>query len=187
MIEELLQLWLDQALATRTQRWVLGVAAVGSITVASTLAAVGAGSITGHLTVVAMTTALATIAVAGSGAHTGSIVIAAVAFEWLAFVDDITNARAIGVASCVYAFHALLALMAATPHTSVIDPRVLGRWAARSLYVIAATVAVWAMVVAFERRNASGDESLTIAGLVVIAAAIMALRRGILTQGRELG
>jgi len=179
MIEEALQLWLDQALATRRQRWVLGAAAVASVVAASLL--VGAGGASGRELAIAtvVSAVLATIAVGGSGTHVGSLVLAIVALEWLVFVDDETSPRAIGVAVCLYVFHSLLALMAATPHTSVIDARVLRRWAVRSVFVIATTVAVWALVVTLERRQAGGSQALTVVGLVVVIVTVVALRRAI--------
>lgn len=184
MIEELLQLWLDQALATCKQRWWLGGIAVASITCACLVITVGAASTRGIVIVVAVTTASAILAVAGSGTHHGSITIALVALAWLGFVGDVTTPRAIVVASCLYSFHVLLALMAATRHTSPLDHRILLRWAARSVVVLATTVAVWLCVVAVDGQIRSGSAELTFAGLIVVAAGAVALRREVLGAPR---
>lgn len=186
MIEEALQLRLDQALATRPQRWVLGGTAVAAAVIASVLVGLGAASGPELAIATVVSAVVAAIAVSGSGTHAGSVLIALVALEWVVFVDDETSPRVIGVACCIYVFHSLLALMAATPHTTVIDRRVLHGWAVRSVIVVAATVAVWALVVALDRRGPGGSESLTLLALVTITAVVVALRRAIFapTNGR---
>lgn len=180
MIEEVLQLRLDQALATRPQRWVLGGVAVVAAVIASVLVGVGSASGPELAIAIVATAVVAAVAVSGSGTHAGSVLIAMVALEWVLFVDDETSPRVIGVACCIYVFHSLLALMAATPHTSVIDRRVLHSWLVRSVFVVAATVSVWALVLAIDRRRPAGSESLTVLGLVTIAVVVVALRRVIL-------
>lgn len=179
MMEERLQLWLDQALATCRQRWVLGALAVASVVAASLLAGIGVASARGLTIFLATLIVAAIVAMAGSGTHIGSVVVALVALQWVAYVDDVTSARAVGVATCLYLFHALLALTATTRHTAAIDARILRRWALRSVVVIAATVAVWALVVVFDRRQTTGSETLTFAGLFVIVATLFAIRRGL--------
>ena len=177
MIEEFLQLRLDQALATCRQRWLLGVAAVLVAVLGTALAMVGNASGQGVATMLVITTCAAILAVSASGTHLGAIVVGIVAFQWAAFAADPTGARVVVAALCLYAFHALTALMAAVPHTTEIDPRLLRRWAIRSLYVAGATVAVWGLVVAFERNAPNGNEAVTVLGLAVIAAVLVIVRR----------
>ncbi len=177
MIEEFLQLRLDQALATCRQRWALGGVAVASIIVASGLATAGATSARGLTIMITVSTVAAVVAVSTSGTHVGAVVVALVVLQWIAFTDDTTSPRVVGVASCLFVFHALTALMAASPHTTEIDGRVLRSWALRTTVVVAATVAVWGLVILFDGRQTTGSETLTVAGLVVIAAVLLAVRR----------
>lgn len=180
MMEERLQLWLDQALATTRQRWALGVVAVLSIVAASIITGAGSGGGNELAIIIVAPTVLSVIAASGSGTHAGSLVIAIIGLEWITLVDDVATPRAIGVAACLYVFHAVTALIAATRHTTVIDPVVLIRWARRSVPVMVATVAVWWVVAVADGRNADGSEALTILGLVLVSAVLLALRRWIL-------
>lgn len=180
MIDETLQLRLDQALATCRQRWWLGGGAVMVVVIAVLTITIGASSPQGALVAVGVTTALAIAAVAGAGSHYGSITIAAVGLTWLAVVDDVATPRSIVVATCIHVFHTLLALMAATRHTSPIDPRILARCAVRSIGVIGATTAVWVGVVGFERLAWAGDTALTTVALAIVALAAFAVRHQIL-------
>lgn len=177
MIGDRLQLWLDQAAATCGQRWWLGGAAVASILAATLTITIGATEPRLLALVVGVTTLLAVVAVAGSGSHTGSIVIVLVALAWIALIDDPTTPRSIAIASCLYLFHALLALMAATRHTAPIHPQILWRWATRSVAVLAATAGVWVCVVWFEGRQHDDNAVLTLLALIVIALGVLALRR----------
>lgn len=182
MIEEFLQLRLDQALATSRQRWVLAGTAVLTAGVASVLAMAGDAPAQGMAIMVAFTLAAAVVAVSASGTHFGVIVVAVVATQWLGYSGSEASFRSVGVALCLYVFHALTALAAATPHTADIDPVVLRRWAVRSVPVVVATVAVWAVVAAFEQRSPSGNEAVTAVGLAVIAGVLVVLRRASTTR-----
>ena len=114
MIEEFLQLRLDQALATCRQRWVLGGAAVLAAALGTVLALAGGTPRQGWLTMLAVTVGAAIVAVSASGTHVGAIVVAIVALQWLAFGGDETGVRSVGVALCLYAFHSITALTAAS-------------------------------------------------------------------------
>jgi len=177
MIEELLQLRLDQALATCRQRWVLGGAAVLAAVLGTALTLADGTSGRGWATMLAVTTVAALVAVSASGTHIGTIVVAIVALQWLALGGDDSSIRSVGVAVCLYTFHSITALTASVPHTTEIDGRVLRRWARRSVYVVAATLAVWGLIIAFERRPSTGNEALTVLGLTVIAAVLVIVRR----------
>lgn len=177
MIEEFLQLRLDQALATCPQRWALGGLAVAAAVASSVLATVGSASGQGVAVMLLATVAAAVAAVSASGSHIGAAVVGFLAFQWVAFAGGDTGWRLIAVAACLFTFHGLLALMAAVPHTSVIDRRVLRSWTFRSVWVLAGTVAVWALVAAFEGRLSDGNEVLTVVGLLIIAAVLVAVRR----------
>lgn len=181
MIEEFLQLRLDQALATCRQRWLLGGAAVLAAALGTALAMAGDASGQGVASMLALTTGAAVVAVSASGTHIGAFVVAIVALQWLAFNDNETSARSVGVALCLFTFHSLTALMAAVPHTTEVDVRLLRRWGRRSTVVIAATLAVWGLVVAFARESSAGSEALTVAGLAVIAAVLVIVRRAYAT------
>jgi len=176
MIEEFLQLRLDQALATCRQRWGLGGIAVASIVVASALSTLWSTSAEGAAIMLLASAIGAVVAISTSGSHLGAAVVAFVTLQWLAFSGGTTGPRVIGVALCLFVFHGLLALMAAVPHTAAIDGRVLRRWATRSVSVAAATGAVWGLIVVFEGRRTSGNEFLTVAGLVAIAAVLVSVR-----------
>ncbi len=181
MIEEFLQLRLDQALATSRQRWVLGGVAVLAVVVASVLAMAGRVPAQGATIMLTISVAAAIVAVSASGTHIGVIVVAIVILQWVGYADAETSLRTVGVALCLYLFHALTALIASTPHTADIAPVVLRRWAARSVLVTAATIAVWGLVVAFEQRSDAGSEVVTVVGLAVIAGVLVMVRRAYAT------
>ena len=105
-----------------------------------------------------------------------------VVLQWLSFADDVTAGRSVVVALCLFTFHACLALMAVTPHSAVIGRAVIQRWLGRGAVVAIATLAVWGLVVVFDRREPSGSTPLTLLGLLAVAAAVLALRHRSLGQ-----
>ncbi len=169
-----LQAQLDQMLATTKQRWFLGGLAVLSVVLASASMALGSDHTDGW--VVVLVGVLAVVAAVLPDDHLALVVMAVVVMHWLSLDPDVASPWSMAIAGCLYLFHTVIALMAVTPHSAVVDPAILRRWLARSVVVVASTGAVWALVAAFERRDAPGDVALTVVSLAVLTAAIVALR-----------
>lgn len=168
-----LQRWLDTAATASPQRWTLGTIAIASVAAAVVAGAIGSGDRVGWFSVAIVT--LAAVAVIQAGSHTATAVIALVVVQWLSATDDVTTARSLVVAVSLLTFHGLLALMAVTPHSATVHPRILRRWARRSGLVVAATTAVWVLVRVFERRESEANPHLTLLALLVAGAGVAAL------------
>ncbi len=170
---------LDDALSAARdispQRWVLGGLAVVAVVVALAATVIGTDQPFGWF--VLFIICLAAVSAVQPGWNTGATVIALVVIEWMATVDDVTDGRAVIVASGLFVFHTVLALLAVTPHRAAVDTQVLRAWLLRSAFVVAATGAVWVLVRVLDRRDAVGDARLTMAALVVVGTAAIALRR----------
>lgn len=174
MITNWLQDRLDVLRLTSRQRWAFVAVAVTAIVVASVAIRVEAGRDPSWITIWLGLVAL--VAAARPGSHTGLFVIAVVGLLWLGNIDEVTSPLAIAVAMCLFVFHAVLALMAVTPHSAVVGGPVLWRWFRRGAVVAGATVAVWGLVELLARIEAPGDAGLTAGAFVVLAAAALALR-----------
>lgn len=160
---------------TTAQRWALGGLAVTAIVVALATTVAGTDQPFGWFALFVIS--LAVISAIQPGWNTSATVIALVVIEWLATTDEVTDGRAVVVASCLFVFHASLALIAVTPHTTSAPGTVVRVWALRSAFVVAATWAVWLLVQIGEQRDAAGDPLLTLTALAAVGAAAFVLRR----------
>ncbi len=156
------------------QRWLLAAAAVAACSGAS--AAASAASPGGVTPIVALVAVLAVVAAARPFTHAASVAMVTVVAQWLTVADDVTSTWSIVVALGLFVFHGLVALMAVTPGSGVVDPVVLRRWAGRGTPVAAATVATWALALVLERRTIPGHTALTAAGLALVVVATVVLR-----------
>jgi hypothetical protein len=82
----------------------------------------------------------------------------------------------VAVASSLFAFHAVVALMAVTPSSAVVGRVLVWRWLRRSGYVLVATGAMWLVVVAMVDRQAPGSVLLTFLAFITLAAFALAIR-----------
>lgn len=169
-----LQRWLDEVLATSAQQWVLRLATI--ITPLGALLAAGAagGRWLPFWTVVVV--GLAVASAVRPDAHTALLVIVIVGSLWPLTVDDPGTPWLAAAAVCLLTFHALTALLASLPTGGAFPATMLRREAGRVGLVAAATVAMWGLVVVFDRRDAPGNGVLTGLGLVTVAAAAVLLR-----------
>jgi hypothetical protein len=169
-----LQQGIDRLGLVSWQRWALIATAVLTAVAASTICAVEAGHQTGVVVVLVALLALAAASIPDS--HTALAVQGLVVWQWLASTDDLTSAWVIALALCLFAFHTLIALMAVTPISAVVDRSILVRWSARSGYVAVATIGMWVLAVVLEERRAPGDASVTFVGLVALILLVVAAR-----------
>jgi hypothetical protein len=170
-----LQRWIDTASMASPQRWAFGAAAVGVVAVALFVTLVGTHARFGWFATT--TVVMAAAAAVQAGSHTAIVVVALVVVQWLSASDDVTTVRSLAVSLCLLAFHALLALMAVTPHRVTVHGDILRRWAQRFGAVAAATTAIWVLVRVLERRESPASPQLTLLALLAAGAGVVALLR----------
>jgi len=159
------------------QRWLFIASCVLTAVAASAGTAMAAGQQTGVVLVIIVVLAAGTAASPDS--HTALVVEIVVVWHWLASSNDPTSPWVVLVAVALFLFHSVVALMAATPITAVVDATTLRRWAIRCSGVVLATVAVWPVVELMSRRDASGNAALMFTALAVLAVcAVVARTRG---------
>jgi len=169
-----LQARLDQALATSLHRWVLMFTAISSIVLASG-AIVRATPFT-DTWVVYCVAVIALVVAIEPGEQLGLVLMGIVLFQWVTVDQGVTSPWSMALAISLYVFHASVALMAVTPHTASVDREILRTWMGRSVFVILATVGVWFLVAAFERREIPGNAALSALAFAVLAVAVVAFR-----------
>lgn len=164
-----LQRWVDDLLATSVQQWLLRVATILTPLAALLAAGVAGGRWLPFWTIVVA--GLATASAIRPDAHTPLLVTVIVGPLWPLTVDDLDTPWLAVAAVCLFAFHALTALLASLPTGGSFPATVLVRAGGRAGLVAAATVAMWGLVVALDRRDAAGNGLLTGLGLLVVAVA----------------
>lgn len=171
MITERLQEFIELARAASPQRWRLGFLAVTSATVAAVAAGFGIGPF-----LILMVVIPAIISTISAGSQTVVVVIVIVVLEWLGSADDVTSPAALVIALTLFTFHAILTLLAVTPHSASVSPVVLRRWVQRSAVVGGSTISLWAFVLVLEQREPPPDGVLLVLALAVLAAAAWTAR-----------
>ena len=156
------------------QRWALIGLAVGSAAAASISTAIASNQ---NRVIFALIVVLAAASAISPDSHIATTTEVVVVVQWLASTGGDTTGWAIGVALCLFAFHAAIALMALTPVTTSLDRSILVRWSRRSVSVVIATLAMGALVWAMNERQASGSGALTAAGLAALAGLVLATRK----------
>lgn len=169
-----LQEGIDRLWLVSWQRWALIAAAVLAAVAASTICAVEAGHQTGVVVVLVAMLALAAASIPDS--HTALAVEGLVVWQWLASTDDPTLAWVVPLALCLFAFHTVIALMAVTPISAVVDRSILVRWSARSGYVVVATIGMWVLAFVMDERRAPGNAYVTFVGFVALILLVVAAR-----------
>lgn len=127
---------------------------------------------------------LAVIAVVQPDSHVAIIAMAVLVLQWLAS-RDASSALSLVVALHLYAFHALVALMAVTSRTSAIALAVIRRWALRSLGVTLWTVATFLLSRLVGRLSIGGNVVLSSIAIGLLALAIFAIGEATSTQRRD--
>ena len=168
------QRWIDQLALVSAQRWAFAALAVASAAGAYTTAAVVGGDQVGFVLVLLAGLALA--AVVRPDSHTALAVETVVVWQWLAGADDVTNPGVFVVGSGLFVFHTVIALMAVTPSSAVVDRVLVWRWLRRCGWVLIATGAMWAVVVVMVDRRAPGSALLSSLALLALAAFAVVIR-----------
>lgn len=174
MNDSVLQSWLDRIALTSAQRWGLIALAVLSTAVASVVAAGVGGHQRVDVTLVIAAVALA--ATLRADGHTALVAVALVVWQWAVSADDVATPWSIAVAVCLLVFHSTIALMAVTPITATVDRGVCRAWITRGAWVMAATIAVWAVVVVFDQSSGANGVVLTVAAFAVLTGLVLAAR-----------
>jgi len=169
-----LQRRLDDVLATSAQHWLLRAMTIIAPVAALLAAGVAGGRWLPFWTIVVV--GLAAASAMRPDAHTALLVTIIVGSLWPVTVDDLDTPWLAGAAVCLFAFHALTALLASLPTGGSFPATILVREGGRVGVVAVATVAMWGLVVALDRRDAAGNALLTGLGLLVVAAAAALLR-----------
>ncbi len=180
-----LQQWIDQLSMVSAQRWAFAALAVVSAVGASTTAAVVGGDQVGFVLV--LLAGLATAAVVRPDSHTALLVEVVVVWQWLAGTDDVANPGVVVVASGLFVFHTVIALMAVAPSSSVVDRVLVWRWLRRGGYVVIATGAMWVVVVVMVDRRAPGSALLSSLALLTLAGFAVAIRVFSVAVGERTG
>ena len=169
-----LQQWLDRLALVSVQRWMFVAIAMSSVVAASTTTAVVGGGQTPI--VLALLIGLAIAAVMRPESHTALLVETIVVWQWIVGVDDTTSPGALAVATCLFVFHAVIALMAVTPSPAVVDRLLVRRWVLRAVGVGVATLAMWLIVAVMAQPDGPGSVTLTSIALLVLGALVVATR-----------
>ena len=169
-----LQQGIDRLAMVSSQRWLFGTLAVVAAGGAS--AAASAAGASASQFVVLLILGLASAAAFHPDSHAALLVEAMVVWQWLAGTDDATDPWVIAVASSLFVFHTVIALMAVTPSSAVVDRVLLLRWLRRGGYVLVATCSMWLIVVVMVDRQAPGSVLLTFLAFVTLAAFTVAIR-----------
>lgn len=174
MNTSVLQRWVDELLASSTQQWL-----VRLVSVAAPLAAMVAAGVAGDGVWPFGLAVVAVVALASSlrpDHHTALFVVVVVGWHWMAAVDDIATVWLPVAAVCLLVFHTATALAASVPNGGDLPGVVVARWAGRVGLVALAVVALWGLVVVFDRRDAAGNGALTGLALVIVALAAAFIR-----------
>ena len=179
MSSEALQDLIDEMLGTSAQQWLLRVLALLTATgaVLAAWAANGRWWPVGLFLVGALSVA--------SAAHPDTpfalVTVVAIVWRWLVAVDDVGTPWLPVAGICLLGFHSVIALLATVPTGGELPAATLGQWSRRVALGGCLTVAMWALVVLFDRREAAGNGLLTAAALAVVAACAVMIRSRSLT------
>lgn len=165
-----LQARLDRLRATSAQRWLFAAVAIAAAVLAAAAAELAAD---GHSTRIILVVALgAAVTAAIPDSHAGLLVIAVVVLRWAFGVDDVATPWSFVAAIGLAVFHTVVALMAVTPPSAVVDRCLLRRWLRRTGALTVVTAAVWASTTALHHQQLAGSAPLTFAALAALTAAV---------------
>ncbi len=175
-----LQRWVDELLASSAQQWVIRLLSIAAALGA--MAAAGVASDGGWPFGLVLVGALAAASAVRPDTHAGLLVVAVVSWHWMATVDGVVSAWLPVAAVSLLVFHTATALAASVPNGGVVPTIVVARWAWRAAMVAVGVVALWALVVVFDGRDAAGNGALTAVALVIVAATAAFVRSRSLTR-----
>ncbi len=174
MSDTRLQRWIDELHDISRQQWLLRliavIAPIGAM--ASVALEVGRWWPFGLVVVAALSVASAF----RPDSHTATAVIGIIAWHWLATVEQVDTVWLPIAACCLLAYHSVIALTATFPVGGVVPTTTLVQWLRRTAIGCGATVAMWALVVIVDRREAAGNGFLTAIALAIVAAGAVAVR-----------
>jgi hypothetical protein len=175
-----LQQVVDRLAMVSSQRSVFGALAVVAAVAASAASAGSSGF------VLVLVLGLAAAAASHPDSHAALLVEAVVVWQWVAGTHDATDPAVVAVASALFVFHTVIALMAVTPSSAVVGRVLVWRWLRRSGYVLVATGSMWLVVVVMVDRQAPGSVLLTFMAFATLAAFAVAIRTfGVTAGGRR--
>ncbi len=156
-----------------SQRWTLAFAALVAATLAPIVTGIaGSGQ---SPVVLAIVVGLAGAAVTQPDSHIALTVPFVAVWHWTASTSASSSGWALVVALCLFAFHAIVALMATMPARATIDRRSGARWLRRGLVVALTAGAVWLLVQVVEQQRFAGSAIVTACGFVAATTLMMAM------------
>lgn len=167
-----LQRAVDEFLETSRQQWWLRAVAVMAAAAAMLAAVAANGSWPFGLVAVMVLSAVSALR---PDTNVALVVVVVVGWHWLATVEEVGTPWLPVAAICLLVFHTVTALSATVPTGGELPAALIGRWARRTTAVACATVAIWIVVVLFERRDAPGNAVLTGLALTVLAGCAVAI------------
>ena len=174
----LAEVWADARTASPERR-VLVV-----ITIGAALVTGAAAGVSHPLLVVGLAT-FSVLAAIQPASNTGLVVMVIIGAAWVATSEETSGPTSIAIAAGLVVFHLCVALMAATPHSSTLGPRILRRWAIRGVVAGSSAVAVWLLVQLLDRRHAEGSTLLTAASLLFVTGAAIAAHTWSIRSGES--
>lgn len=174
MNAERLQAVIDEILGTSRQQWVLRIIAVVTPIGAALAASASSG---GWWPVgLLLVGSLAIASAVRPDTHLALVTVVVLVWRWLVAVDDVGTPWLPVAASCLLAFHSVIALLSTVPTGGEVPLASLGRWSRRAALASSMTVAMWALVTLLDQREAAGNGLLTAVALAIVAAAAVMIR-----------
>lgn len=150
-----------------------GVVSGTGLAVACTRAGGGGTAIALDVSLVGLALACAVL----PDSHLGLLLVGAVGVHWVATVDDPASPWAIGVAVALAIVHTSMAAASVAPIGAAWTSAMARRWGLRFMVVAAASIPTWAVTTAIEQADLDRSPALVSAALLVLAAAILWVRR----------
>ena len=121
---------------------------------------------------------LALVCVVLPDSHVGLLVVLLVGIEWLATVHDRATPWSVGAAVSLAVFHTSMAAATVAPSAATWTRAMCRRWMSRSVVVMVASAATWAVVALTRGHHVAGSAVLVAAPLVALASAGLWAREG---------
>ncbi len=177
-----LQAWIDKLHETSRQQSLLGLVTVLAPLGAILAVAAEIGRWWPFGLVVVPILALASAI--GPDSHAAFLVIAVVAMHWVVTIDRVDTPWLPVASVCLLVYHAVNALTATFPTGGDVSTATIVEWLWRTMFAAGVTVAVWALVVLLDGRNAAGNGLLTALALAIVSAGAVVLRSGSIDESR---
>jgi len=100
--------------------------------------------------------------------HTGTFLIGALAWQWLAGVDDVASPWTMLGAAAVLALHVAIAACTIAPPSAELSTMTVVRWSRRTAIVATGIVAVWAITAALVAVDTPGNVGVAAGGALAL-------------------